>query len=147
MQTPPATRPDPGLLRRLGIAGPPPTDLTDSQWAECLNAHSDPPEHLRRAYLNVTVDAAIVALKCYSAIRFPDPPTARTPSPHLAYDKAERCRIGTEVRNWECLPRETKAAAIESVKRTAEEKLMAALDVVGEKISKSSVVTRPAVRL
>ena len=28
----------PGLLRRLGLTGTPPSDLTESQWQECLNA-------------------------------------------------------------------------------------------------------------
>ncbi|KAL9050366.1 MAG: hypothetical protein Q9162_006680 [Coniocarpon cinnabarinum] len=82
----------------------------------------------------ITPDKAIDALKRYIAIRYPDPVSARCPSPMMSLDEPERKRLANDVRNWECLPRDVKNRAIEMVKKTDEQKLMAALDVIGEKI-------------
>lgn len=137
---PPVIRPDPGLLRRLGLTGTPPADLTETQWSECLNATSAIHPTDEFDYSQVTIDQAIDALKRYIMIRYPEPVASRCPSPHMALDESDRKRIATEVRNWECLPGDIKIKAVEMVKKTEEEKLMAALDVVGEKIMKDAPV-------
>ena len=80
----------------------------------------------------------LLTLYRYIMIRFPDPISGRCPSPNLELNPANRRRVMADVQTWECLPIEWKQCAIDLLKPTEEQKLMAALDAIGEKVMSSA---------